>query len=81
MASALIALLAATSDTVRQETIWAILVGVMVVNLLAMLSARVVMHGLVVLGMRVLGAVLGVLQVALAVQIMLRGLREIGVVS
>ena len=79
--AALIALLAATSDMVRQETIWAILVGVMVLNLFAMLAARVVMHGLVVLGMRILGAVLGVLQVALAVQIMLRGLHDIGVVS
>lgn len=79
--AALIALLAATSDLVRQETVWAILVGVMVLNLIAMLLARVVMHGMVLLGMRILGAVLGVLQVALAVQIMLRGLREIGVVS
>jgi multiple antibiotic resistance protein len=79
--AALIALLAAASDMVRQETIWAILVAVMVLNLIAMLAARAVMHGLVVLGMRLLGAVLGVLQVALAVQIMLRGLHEIGVVS
>jgi len=63
------------------ETIWAILAAVMVLNLFAMLAARAVMHGLVVLGMRILGAVLGVLQVALAVQIMLRGLHDIGVVS
>lgn len=79
--AALIALLAAASNMVRHETIWAILVAVMVLNLLAMLAARAVMHGLVVLGMRVLGAVLGVLQVALAVQIILRGLHDIGVVS
>jgi multiple antibiotic resistance protein len=54
-----------------------ILFGVMVLNLLAMLFAHAVMHGMVLLGMRLLGAVLGVLQVAVAVQIVLLALKKL----
>ena len=78
--AALIALLAATQDSVRMEMIFGVLFGVMVLNLLAMLFARSVMRGTLLLGMRLLGAVLGVLQVALAVEIVLRGLQELGLV-
>ena len=77
--AALIALLAATGDTVREEMIWGILFGVMVLNLLAMLFAHAVMHGAPLLGLRLLGAVLGVMQVALAVQIILRAFEDLGV--
>jgi multiple antibiotic resistance protein len=69
--AALIALLTATSQTVPESLIWGVLLGVMLLNLLAMLCAHAVMHGVLLLGMRLLGAVLGVLQVALAVQIIL----------
>jgi len=77
--AALIALLAATNQSTSQAMIWGILFGVMVLNLLAMLAAHAVMHGVLLLGMRLLGAVLGVLQVALAVQIVLLALRKLDV--
>jgi len=77
--AALIVLLAVTSDTVREEMIWGILSGVMVLNLLAMLFAHAVMQGAVLLGLRLLGAVLAVMQVALAVQIMLQAFGGLGV--
>ncbi len=79
--AALIALLSATGDTVREEMIWGILFGVMVLNLLAMLFARAVMHGAPLLVLRLLGAVLGVMQVALAVQIMLRAFEDLGILG
>ena len=78
--AALIVLLAATGDAVREEMIWGILLGVMVLNLLAMLFAHVVMQGAVLLALRLLGAVLAVMQVALAVQIVLQAFGDLGVV-
>ena len=72
-------LLAVTSDTVREEMIWGMLSGVMVLNLLAMLFAHAVMQGAVLLGLRLLGAVLAVMQVALAVQIMLQAFGGLGI--
>ena len=78
--AAVIILFAAAWSGTRLEIIVAMLVLVMGLNLLAMLFARTLMlHGPVALVLRVVGAVLGVLQVALAVQIMLRALREFGV--
>lgn len=77
----LIALLAATFQSTPTPMIWGILFGVMVLNLLAMLFAHAVMHGVFVLAMRLLGAVLGVLQVALAVQIVLLALQKLGVLT
>jgi len=77
----LIIFLAATSDMVRQETVWAIVAAVMVLNLIAMLCARFVMRGPQLFFFRILGAVLGVLQVALAVEIMLHALQELGVLG
>lgn len=77
--AALIAFLAATQVSVPATLIWGILFGVMVLNLIAMLCAHAVMHGVLLLGMRVLGAVLGVLQVALAVQIILLALQKLNV--
>jgi len=63
---------------VREEMIWGILFGVMVLNLLVMLFAHAVMHGAVLFGLRLVGAVLAVMQVALAVEIVLRGLADLG---
>ena len=77
--AAVIALLVNSPDTARTASIVAILIGVMVLNLLAMLYSRRLMGGATVMGLQILGAVLGVLQVALAVQLILRGLRELGV--
>ena len=74
--AALITLLVANEGFARREVIWGMLLVVMILNLLAMLYARSIMHGWPTLVLRLLGAVLGVLQVALAVQIVLRGLRQ-----
>jgi small neutral amino acid transporter SnatA (MarC family) len=56
------------------------LIGVMALNLLSMLSARRVMGGVAVMVLRIFGAVLGVLQVAVALEFILLGLRRIGVI-
>jgi multiple antibiotic resistance protein len=77
--AAVIALLVNSPDAARTAGILAILIGVMVANLLAMLYARRIMGGAFLLALQIVGAVLGVLQVALAVQIILRGLHDLGV--
>jgi multiple antibiotic resistance protein len=79
--AAVIALLANSPDAARTASIIAILIVVMLANLLAMLYVRRIMGGVTVLILQILGAVLGVLQVALAVQIMIRGLRMLGVLA
>jgi multiple antibiotic resistance protein len=53
----------------------------MLLNLLAMLFVREIMRGPVLLVLQVLGAVLGVLQFALAIQIIIRGLRDLNILS
>jgi multiple antibiotic resistance protein len=78
--AALIVLLANSGDGTRTASILAVLNGVMALNLLAMLFARRIMgSGVTVIVLQVLGAVLGVLQVALAVEMILRGLHGLGV--
>jgi multiple antibiotic resistance protein len=77
--AAVIALFAASRSDARVEVIVAMLLIVMVLNLLAMLFARRILNGPTVLVLQAVGAVLGVLQVALSVQIMIFGLRELGV--
>jgi multiple antibiotic resistance protein len=78
--AAVIALLVNSPDAARTASILAILIGVMVLNLLLMLYVRRIMGGVTVMALQIFGAVLGVLQVALAVQFILRGLHELGVV-
>ena len=78
--AAVIALLANSPHAARTATIVAMLMGVMALNLLSMLFARRVMGGVAVMVLRIFGAVLGVLQVAVALEFILRGLRGIGVV-
>ncbi|HEX7273763.1 MAG TPA: MarC family protein, partial [Casimicrobiaceae bacterium] len=77
--AAVIALLVNSPDAGRTAAIIAILIVVMSLDLLAMLYARRIMAGVAILALQIFGAVLGVLQVALAVQMMLRGLRDLGV--
>jgi multiple antibiotic resistance protein len=78
--AAVIALLVNSPDAARTSAVLAILIAVMMLNLLAMLYARRLMGGaFVLLALQILGAILGVLQVALAVQIILRGLKDLGV--
>jgi len=78
--AALIALLVNSPDAARTTAILAILIGVMAINLVAMLYVRRIMGGVIVLILQIVGAVLGVLQVALAVQMILRGLHDLGMV-
>jgi multiple antibiotic resistance protein len=77
--AALIVVLTNSPDAKRTASILAILIGVMVLNLLAMLYARRMMGGVAAMVLQVLGAVLGVLQVALAIDMILRALRELAV--
>jgi multiple antibiotic resistance protein len=76
--AALIVLLTNRHDDARTIGILVILIGVMVLNLFAMLFARRVMGGATAMALQILGAVLGVLQVALAVEMILRALRQLG---
>ena len=76
--AALIILLANSADAARTQGILLILLAVMVFDLLAMLAARWILRGVVVAALQILGSVLGVLQVALAIQMILRALRSIG---
>ena len=75
-----IVLLAASSESARTETIVALLVGIMVLNLLAMLFARKILVGITMLVLQILGGVLGVLQAALAVEFVVRGIRLLRII-
>jgi multiple antibiotic resistance protein len=77
----LIAVLDLATDGKTVATVYALLVVVMLLNLLAMLFVREIMRGPVLLVLQVLGAVLGVLQFALAIQIIIRGLRDLNILS
>jgi len=77
--AAAIALLAASTSAERTTTIIGLLVGVMILNLVAMWFARQLLVGPVLVILQVLGSVLAVMQVALSVQFILTGLRALGV--
>jgi multiple antibiotic resistance protein len=79
--AALIVVLANSPDATRTMAVVAIVLVVMVLNLLAMLYARKIMGGLTVMVLQIVGAILGVLQVALAVEMVLRALQELGVIQ
>src|SRR5262245_24228839 len=57
----------------------AALIGVMILNLLAMLYARKILRAIGMMPLQIVGTVLSVLQVALGVQMILAGFRMIGV--
>jgi multiple antibiotic resistance protein len=76
--AALIGLLVAAGPEMNGPIV-AILVLIMVLNLLGMVFVRSIMRGAMLLTLQVLGAVLGVLQVGLAIQFIIRGLRELQV--
>ena len=77
--AALIVVLANSRDAERTGAILALLLAVMVLNLLTMLYGRRIMGGVTVMVLQVIGAVLGVLQIAIAIDMILRALRELGV--
>jgi len=77
--AAVIALLAESDRPERTATILILLLIVMVLDLLAMLYARRILVGPTIIVLQVLGAVLAVLQVGLSIQLILAGLRTLGV--
>ena len=77
--AALIVVLSNSRDLGRTGAILALLLAVMVLNLLTMLYGRRIMGGVTVMVLQVIGAVLGVLQVAIAIDMILRALHELGV--
>ena len=79
--AAVIALLARSNGGERTTTIIAILIGVLVLDLLAMLFARRILVGIVPLVLQVVGAVLAVLQVAFSIQFILGGLKALQVIA
>jgi multiple antibiotic resistance protein len=79
--AAVILLLSLSGDAKRTAATLAMLVLVMVLNLLGMVFVRGIMQPSVVGVLQVLAAVLGVMQVALSITIMLVALRVLGVVG
>ena len=77
--SAVIVLLANSPARERTLTILGVVMVVMVLNLLVMLYARKLLGSVTLMVLRILGAVLGVLQVALAVEMIIRALHGVGV--
>jgi multiple antibiotic resistance protein len=79
--AAVIVLLALSTESGRTEIIVGMVVVVMLLNLIAMLFARKILVGVTIVILQILGAVLGILQAGLAVQIILRGLRDLKIIS
>jgi multiple antibiotic resistance protein len=79
--AAVIVLLALSTDGARTATIVGMVVVVMLLNLVAMLFARRILVGVTIVVLQILGAVLGILQAGLAVQIILRGLRDLKIIG
>ena len=79
--AAAIVLLMASGEAQRTEVIIGLLVAVMAVNLFAMLFARKILVGVTMIVLQVLGAVLGVLQAGLAIEFIIRGLQQLGVIA
>ncbi|MBF6024457.1 MarC family protein [Lysobacter niastensis] len=76
--AALICLMALSGSFDRSLTVLGLALGVMVLNLLAMLAVRPIMRWVGPVPLQILGAVLGILQVALALQIIVRALQKLG---
>lgn len=79
--AAVIVLLALSTESGRTGIIIGMVVAVMLLNLIAMLFARKILVGVTIVVLQILGAVLGILQAGLAVQIILRGLRDLKIIS
>lgn len=77
----LIILMATAQDATRQMGIISALVAIMILNLLAMLFAHTILKFIGVITLQILGSVLGVLQVALGIEMILQTLIKMGVIS
>jgi small neutral amino acid transporter SnatA (MarC family) len=71
--AAVIAALAARAETQRTAVVLGMVLGIMALNLVAMLYARRILSGPVVVVLQMIGAILAVLQAALAVQFLILG--------
>lgn len=78
--AAVIICMALTPDFLTKGEIFGALFGLMLLNLLAMLFARPILK-YAAMPMQLLGTVLGVIQVALGLQIIFAGLRGLGFLS
>ena len=76
-----IVLLASNREPERIAMIYGLLVLVMIMNLLAMLYVRRILVGFTMILLQVVGAILGVLQVGLAIELIVYGLRAMKLVS
>jgi multiple antibiotic resistance protein len=79
--AAVIVLLALSTDGARTALVIGMVVAVMLLNLVSMLFVRKIMVGATIVVLQILGAVLGILQAGLAVQIILRGLRDLNIIG
>jgi len=79
--AAVIIILAVSPDAIYVVGVAATLIGVMILNLLAMVYARKILKVVGMMPLQIVGTVLSVLQVALGVQMILGGLRMIGVLT
>ncbi|MDR0184233.1 MarC family protein [Lysobacter arvi] len=75
--AAVILLCASSHDATRMWLVMGLALGVIVLDLLAMLAAAWFMRHVGVVPLQILGAVLGVLQVALALTILVNGIQKI----
>ena len=78
--AAVIVFMTLTPDFVTKSEIFAALLGLMVLNLVAMLFAKQVLK-YAGMPMQLLGTVLGIIQVALGLQIIVLGLRGLGLLQ
>ncbi|MDR4508571.1 MAG: MarC family protein [Candidatus Brocadiaceae bacterium] len=76
----LIILMVTAQDTARQIGIIGVLLAVMALNLLTMLFAQKIMKCIGIITLQILGSILGVLQVALGAEIILRALLQLGII-
>ncbi|GAB63035.1 MAG: MarC family protein [Candidatus Jettenia sp.] len=74
----LIILMATAQDAVRQVEIIGVLLATMVLNLLTMLFAHRILKVIGVITLQILGSVLGVLQVALGIEMIIQTLIKMG---
>ncbi|HEY0505356.1 MAG TPA: MarC family protein [Lysobacter sp.] len=74
-----IVLMALSVDAQRSLLVLGFVLAVMALNLLAMLFVRPIVRGVGVLTLQIIGSVLGILQVALALQLMADALNQMGV--
>ena len=79
--AAVIIILAVSPNALYVVGVAAALIGVMILNLLAMVYARKILKVVGMMPLHIVGTVLSVLQVALGVQMILGGLRMIGVLA